>query len=235
MRIRESIILAVGVVGAALVFGLFFHAARDNDDTIQVVGSASSRFTADTLKWSLTLTRATDGTTPAEGYALIQDDVARLRNVLVNEGIQEDAITVQPATSHPMHDREGSISGYRVQQAVQIITVQLDAAENLAFAPGQFLESGMILERSQLEYFYSEIDSLKHDLLAEATRDARERANRIAGAAEVSVGPIREARAGVFQIREPYSTEVTAYGVYNTASRDKEITVTVHARFAAER
>ena len=235
MRIREAIILAVGVVGAALVFGLFFHATRSSVETIQVVGSASTRFTADTLKWSVTLTRTITGTTPAEGYALIQDDVARLRSALVGEGIREDAVTVQPATSHPMHDREGSISGYRVQQAVQVITTQLDAVEDLAFAPGQFLESGMILERSQLEYFYSEIDSLKHDLLADATRDARERAHRIAGAADVAVGPIREARAGVFQIREPYSTEVTAYGVYNTASREKEITVTVHAGFSTER
>ncbi|MFP4484454.1 MAG: SIMPL domain-containing protein [Spirochaetaceae bacterium] len=235
MRIREATILAAGAVAAALVLGLFFYATRGNSDTVQVVGTASTRFAADTLKWSLTLTRTVGGTSPAEGYSLIQEDVTRLRAALLDEGISGDEVSVQPATSHPMHDREGGISGYRVQQAVQIITGSLDAAEGLALAPGEFLESGMILERSQLEYFYSAIDSLKHDLLAEATRDAQERATRMAEAAGVGVGPIREARAGVFQIREPYSTEVTGYGVYNTDSRDKEITVTVHATFAAER
>ena len=39
------------------------------------------------------------------------------------------------------------------------------------------------------------------------------------------------ARAGVFQITEPYSTEVSDYGVHNTSTRVKEITVTVHATF----
>jgi hypothetical protein len=36
----------------------------------------------------------------------------------------------------------------------------------------------------------------------------------------------------VFQITEPYSTEVSGFGVHNTATRQKEITVTVHASFA---
>jgi hypothetical protein len=39
------------------------------------------------------------------------------------------------------------------------------------------------------------------------------------------------AKAGVFQIIEPYSTEVESYGMYNTSSRKKDITVTVHAQF----
>ena len=42
------------------------------------------------------------------------------------------------------------------------------------------------------------------------------------------------ARAGVFQITEPYSTEVSGMGMYNTSTRRKEITVTVHASFALD-
>jgi len=41
-------------------------------------------------------------------------------------------------------------------------------------------------------------------------------------------------KAGVFQIIEPYSTEVESYGMYNTSSRKKDITVTVHAQFLIE-
>ncbi|MCL7972923.1 MAG: SIMPL domain-containing protein, partial [marine benthic group bacterium] len=42
---------------------------------------------------------------------------------------------------------------------------------------------------------------------------------------------IASARAGVFQITEPFSTDVAAYGIYDTSSRKKEIRVTVHAVF----
>lgn len=42
------------------------------------------------------------------------------------------------------------------------------------------------------------------------------------------------ARADVLQITGPYSTEVAGYGIHSTATRDKEISVTVHATFRAD-
>jgi hypothetical protein len=70
--------------------------------------------------------------------------------------------------------------------------------------------------------------TLKRSLLRQAREDAGARAGEIAGD---RLGDLMEARAGVFQIREPYSTEVQGYGMYSTATRKKEMTVTVHAVF----
>ncbi|HEY0672393.1 MAG TPA: SIMPL domain-containing protein, partial [Longimicrobiales bacterium] len=83
-----------------------------------------------------------------------------------------------------------------------------------------------------LEYYYSDIARIKHNLLGAATRDARARADEIAKSAGSEVGQIIAARSGVFQITEPYSTEVSGMGMYNTGTRRKEITVTVRADFA---
>src|SRR5690606_25865013 len=77
-------------------------------------------------------------------------------------------------------------------------------------------------------------DTLKHNLLASATRDALRRAGEIAGSAGREVGSIVSARAVVFQINEPYSNEVSAYGMYNTRTREKQITVTVHSTFVLD-
>jgi hypothetical protein len=41
-------------------------------------------------------------------------------------------------------------------------------------------------------------------------------------------------RAGVFQINEPYSTDVAASGMYSTSTKAKEISVIVHAVFEAD-
>lgn len=231
MRFRGAVVLSLGLILAALVFGLFFYGARSSRETIQVVGSASRRFTADTVKWSISLTRPVAAGAVSDGYNRIGQDVTGLRTALIDAGIPETSITMQPASSRPTYDRNGEIAGYRMQQSLQIITEELEAAEALALDPGRFLRTGMILERSELEYFFSEIDSLKLELLAQATADARGRAERIAAAAGSAVGAVQEARAGVFQIREPFSTDVSPYGVYNTASPEKEISVTLHATF----
>lgn len=90
------------------------------------------------------------------------------------------------------------------------------------------LAQGTVLQGSQLEYTYSGLAELKRSLLAEATRDAEARAREIAGE---DLGELLNATAGVFQIREPNSNEVQGYGMYSTATRQKEITVTVRASY----
>jgi hypothetical protein len=85
-----------------------------------------------------------------------------------------------------------------------------------------------------LQYFSTRLADIKQDLLAKATRDARARAEKILSGTERSLGKVTSLRAGVFQITEPYSTEVSGYGMYSTQTREKEITVTVHASFTID-
>jgi hypothetical protein len=89
-----------------------------------------------------------------------------------------------------------------------------------------------VLDNSYVEYHSSQINTLKHDLLAAATQDARKRAEQIAQTAGASLGTLRSARSGVFQIKEPYSASADDYGMFDTSTRHKEITVTVRAEFA---
>jgi hypothetical protein len=82
-----------------------------------------------------------------------------------------------------------------------------------------------------LEYYLSKLSKIKRELLAEATKEARRRAEEIAENSGVEISEIDSARSGVFQITEPYSTEVSDYGIYSTATRLKDMTVTVHVSF----
>lgn len=231
MRIKAALVLAAGIVLGSAVLGFAFYSARATYETITVVGSASTRFRADTVKWSLSMARTVPASDLSSGYGRIRDDYQQMSSRFLQAGLTADEVTIQPVTSHPIHSPQGTINSYRMMQPLQVISQELDVVEELALDPGSFLSGGMILERSQLEYFYSQIDSLKHELLGEATIDARRRAEEIAEPAGVTIGPISQARAGVFQIREPFSTEVSGYGMYNTSSREKEISVTVHATF----
>ncbi|HQB98599.1 MAG TPA: SIMPL domain-containing protein, partial [Candidatus Cloacimonadota bacterium] len=61
-------------------------------------------------------------------------------------------------------------------------------------------------QNSRLEYLYTKLPDLKKELLAAATEDALARAKEISGSANSKLGKMREARAGVFQITEPFST-----------------------------
>ena len=235
MAIRAALVLGAAAILAATVFGVFFRSARTTRDTIQVTGAATEPFEADVVKWSITISRqvATDGV--ADGYAALREDRAQVVRRLGEAGIPEQSLNVQPVTANPRWDQFGSQVGFSLDQGLTVVAEgggrELEA---LALDPGPLLEGGVVLQYSRLEYFFSGIDELKHRLLSQATADARRRAEEIAGGSEMTIDKIVSARAGVFQITEPFSTEVTDYGVHSTATRKKEITVTVHATFSVD-
>ncbi len=231
MKVKESIIISTGIVLAALVWGIFFFQSRAEDKTIKVVGSASKQFQTDIVKWQLRITRSASQSMLSDGYSQLRSNVAAIKAEILAAGIEEKHVTVQPVNTMPVHNREGVITSYRIQQSLTIISDKVDNVEKLALNPDTIVSKGIIVEQSQLSYFYSKVDELKRQLLGEASNDARMRADEIAGGTGVIVGSIKNARAGVFQITEPYSTEVSGYGIYNTSSREKEIKVTVHVEF----
>lgn len=119
--------------------------------------------------------------------------------------------------------------GYHFQQTIYVFTNQVDTVEKLAFDSVELLNGGTI--NLNLEYFYSGIDELKKELVGEATKNSRERAEKMVEQTDVKVGKIISVRSGVFQITEPHSTRVEADGIHDTSTRRRQIRVTAHATF----
>ena len=222
-------VLVLGMVASSAVLGVSFVEGRRPPGTVRVVGAATVPFSSDVVKWRVQLVRSVPAGGEAGGFQRLRDDRTRFLDRLQAVRVPSDEISLQPVTTNPIYDREGRASGAQLRQTVLVVSRDLAAVESLALDPGDLIRDGLGLEGSKLEYFYEGIAELKRSLLQQASSDARARAMEIAGE---SLGEMIEARAGVFQIREPFSTEVQGYGVYDTQTRDKEITVTVHSTFA---
>ena len=234
MKTAHAVILGIALVIAFFIFGVFFYAARSSGSTINVVGAATKRFDSDIVKWRITLGRTADEKALTAGYKMLQGDIETLRSLLKAKDIDDKDITLQPINSERVYGPQGQTSTFNIQQGLFVITANIAAVEGLALNPAVLLESGVILQNSNLEYFNSRLSDIKMELLSEATKDARRRAEEIAKNSGSALGSVSSLRAGVFQINEPFSTEVSDYGMYNTQAKVKDITVTVRATFKIE-
>ncbi len=230
MRIWENLIIGLSLILSATVFGQFFYKSRQNN-TIKVVGSATKTYESDIVKWRITLERQAGAGDSRTAYLLIKNDFQTVWETLLAAGIRETEITVQPVNKHPIYNNMGEFTGYKLQQTIMVISESIAKVEKLALNPDPLSARGVILESSQLEYYISRLPEIKQELLAMATQDARKRAVEIARNSGGKIGKLASARAGVFQITEPYSTEVSDYGIYSTATKKKDITITVSALF----
>jgi len=234
MKTIHALIIGLSLIAAFAIFGVFFYGARAVQDNIAVVGAATTRFDSDIVKWRITLSRSVGTTGVSEGYRLIRGDLQKFTALLRDKGMPENEITIQPVNTFPNYNNSGQISGYNIQQGVYIITSKIAEVEEMALNPGELMTEGALLQYSNLEYFYSRLSEVKLQLLSEAGQDARRRAEQIAQSGKVKLGPPTSMRAGVFQITEPFSAEVSDYGMYNTQTKQKEITVTVRATFSVK-
>lgn len=232
MKTRDALILGICIIIAFAVFGAFFYLTRAQTNTITVVGSASKEFTSDLVKWHIQMSRELYVENPIDTYRQIREDANALLEVLKANGIAEKDVFLQPIVKEPIYDPLGGARRYQLILRGYVLSSDIPKIESLALNPDALFERGIFLDDSRLEYFYTKLSDLKRELLAQATLDAKRRAEEIAKGSGAAIDKIVSARAGVFQITEPYSTEVSDYGVYSTTTKQKNITVTVRATFS---
>lgn len=228
-----ALILGVAMLLSALVLGLFFYNAQKDQSTVTVVGQAVQGFEADTVKWVITIEEETGPNDLALGYRQLEEGVRNLKEQLSSRGIDASEISLKTPYVYKDYNYDlGVVTRLRFQQTVIVVTDELDVVEELAFNPVQLLEANVNIMNSNVEFYYSKIDELKKELVSLATRNAKERAEKMLEQTDVKLGKLISVRSGVFQITEPYSTEISSLGIYDTSTRKKQISVTASAVFA---
>ncbi len=198
------------------------------------MGSASKRVSSDIIKWSFTISKGVGLTEISNGYKMIENDLKLTLKELKSAGISDTEITVQPVNLWNTYGEGSQVIGYNLQQKINITSKDIERIEKLAVNPSVLYDQGIIITYSSIDFYISELSKLKVELLSNAIEDARARAEGIAKSSKTKIGRLISARSGVFQITEPYSTEVSDYGIYSVSTKEKDITITVHATFLIE-
>lgn len=247
--IIASIVLAVGAVGSTVIGATAALKAKAmTSQQLSVTGSAERVITSDTAKWTLSVVRNVDAVSLKDGSTRLAADVASVKLELQKSGVEEKGIVIQPLTvtqacesqSAMTYDAMGNqvcskIIGYAVQQVVIVESKDVQALTKIAQElPARLLQQDIVLTTKSLEYFYASLQGIKLDMLSEATKNAKERAERIVSGTGAKLGSIRTADMGVFQITAVNSTDISDYGAYDTSSIDKKVTAVVRATFTME-
>ena len=74
--------------------------------------------------------------------------------------------------------------------------------------------------------------NLKIQLLEEATKDAKARANSMLKANRNKVGKIKNVKMGVFQITAPDSNDVADGGINDSSTVEKKVTAVANVTFS---
>ncbi len=229
---KKEWLISLSIIISAIIFGNYFYFANYQPASIKVVGFSTKTYQSDIVKWQINLSVSSDNTNLGKNYLKLRTDLQKITGYCQKLGIDLKELTVNPVNTMQRYDQFGNPSGYMITQNIFIVSKNLDIIEKAALNNEELIKEGVIIESSQLEYIFSKLPEIKKELIGDATKDAFARANEIAKANNGRIGKLISARTGVFQIKEPYSNEVSDYGIYSTRTKTKDISVTVSATFS---
>lgn len=230
MKNSWAFILGISVIIAFSLLGWFYKHSAQVQQTVRVVGYGTEEFDSDMVKWSVSFSERVSLTGTREGYKTMALKLEKFQEMWEKTGIQTSEFKVFPINVNREYGQSGH-DGYTLNQRIYIVSNEIDKVDKHAINPSLFVDAGVTFDNSTMEFYSSEIEEIKKQLLGKATQNAYERAQEITSSTDLKVDKLISARAGVFQITEPYSTEISDFGMYNTSSARKSIKVTVSADF----
>lgn len=234
-----SLAMMVSTLIAALAFT--YVKTRDETRSIEVTGSAKRRITSDLIEWTAEI-HTTDKDRVA-GVRLLKEHVEKTRAWLKAQGVPDNEIRVSSASADERFETqyEGSgenrieraVSvGWRSTQSITVRSVDVARVERVSREVTTLLEQGVELSSLPPSYFYTKLADLKIEMLAEASKDARTRADQILAAAGGGhIGRLLRADMGVINVNPANSTETSWQGNNDTTSLEKDILTIVHVTF----
>ena len=228
-------ILAGAIVLSVIIFSIVWKSTKNADQTITVTGSAKKSIVSD-----LGIQRATlqaSGSDRKIAYQIVQQQMPTVLKYLADKGFTIDQIEIFSINGYPIFEiapngtQTQKVLGYVYNQRFEIKSNDVKKIKELSLSLSTLVEKGLDINVDAPEYLYTKIDDLKIEVQAAASKNAMERAAKIAEATGRSLGPLRNARMGVIQITPVNSNLVSDYGMNDATSIEKEITAVVSASF----
>ena len=203
-----ALLIALGII----ILGLCIKAGIDNiayrDRIVTVRGLAEREVKADLVTWPITYSLA------GNNLQNIYDQVSKNNDIIVkfltSNGIKPDEISVNPPDTYDASSnryRSDSFNfNYSINCTVTVTTRQVDKVRELLNRQSELLKEGVAFSNSYINYQFTGLNSVKPEMIAEATRNARAAADQFAADSESRVGKIKTASQGQFSIDDSDSS-----------------------------
>lgn len=246
MQIKDYQIVLLGVmIALGSVFSTYILSKsivefqKLQNQTIRVTGSASQKVTSDSASWSVDFD--TFSPTLKEGYAKINEDSKKIKSFFIAKGIEENNIDYGQINSYKVYKKAPNgysntdeVKGYNVSRNITVKSKDITKLTEISKNVDELVNQDIDLNTGSVQYYVSNLDDIKVNVIAEASKNAKDRAKSLVKGTNGKIGVMTGARVGVFQIVPVDSTEVSDYGYNDTSSIEKKVVSTVTATFTVK-
>ena len=232
-----AVLIAVGITAAGWFVGHGYMKARSADRYVTVKGVAEREVQANIALWPLRFVATSDNL--AEAQNRIKKSSTAVFAFLRHSGIDSSSTEVQKTEVTDVLAnayRSGTTqSRYIIAQTIMVRTNQIEKIVRASQSVGALVDAGVVLSsvggpESGPTYLFTDLNTLKPDMIAEATASARKAAEQFAKDSGSKLGGILRASQGVFEILP----RDRAPGIYEGTQLNKTLRVVTTVEYSLE-
>ena len=207
----SALVLGVFIfLGLATLGYLLGNAAinfKEYERTVTVKGLSEREYEADIVIWPIEFTEASNNL--GELYGSIERSTEKIRVFLEEAGISQEEITFSiPSITDKSAQQYGNQAKaefrYTAMQTVTAYSKNIKSVRSVMGTLSELGKQGIVFSggnyQSTTEYLFTRLNEAKPGMIEEATRKAREVAEKFASDSKSTLGKIRKASQGQFSI-----------------------------------
>ena len=204
----EAVLLTIGLIAMGAEIRQGINNFVEKDRVVTVKGLAEMEVPANKVTWPLMYKEV--GNDLATLYNKISDTNSAIVNFLKKKGITEDEISINaPEIIDMQAERYNSNPvpyRYNVTTVITVTSSKVDLVRSLISEQGELLKQGIAITggdyRYNITYDYTGLNDVKPQMIEEATKNAREAAQKFAKDSDSELGKIKRASQGQFSIND---------------------------------
>ncbi len=222
-----GVFICLGLVGLGYLLGQSALSYKQLDRSVTVKGLSEREFKADVVIWPIKFNVASNDLT--ELYGAIDSQTAQIKSFLTEHGVNAEEIststpTITDKSAQQYGGNQQAPFRFTATLTVTVYSHQIDAVREVMGSLSDLGKQGIVLAGdqydSQTEYLFTRLNEVKPEMIEEATRKAREVADKFAKDSSSLLGKIKKASQGQFSIsaRDKNNPHIKKVRVVSTVS-----------------
>lgn len=204
-KIVASAIIAFGLIALGISLKSGIVKFKSMERTVAVKGLAEKQVNADKVVWRVSFARV--GNDLVSLYSSLDVNAKYIKEYIKDKGIDDSEIFESSPNVSNLEDQYRYSNNrpeykYQISQSLTISTNKVDAVKQLAkTATADMLKRGIIIS-DWASYEFTGLNELKPEMIAEATANARQAAQKFAEDSKSKLGKIKTANQGQFSVED---------------------------------
>lgn len=200
------IIIGLTIVLFSVVILFSARGFSDQGSYVEVKGLSEKIVKADTAIWSMSFEVKSNNIDSL--YSDLENNIKVIKSFLSEKGFDNSEINIAPVNIYQDTYKDAAFR-YNANNQVSVYTKKVDLARSVSNETLLLVKKGVVLNQNSIAFEFSDLNSIKPEMLTEAIKNARDTAARFADSSGSSVGSVNRGNQGVFDItdKDPGSPE----------------------------